>query len=212
MELGKRISILRKLLGLTQEEFGEKIGKTKTTISRYESGERNPDKTTIKMISEKFNVNPEWLLHGKGEIFRKNFVSIPYFDIQLSAGHGIINYEELEGIIKISEEFIRKKLGTLKINGLVAFPIYGNSMFPTIPEDSIGIFLDYRKEGYLINGEIYAFFIDDTYYVKRIEKDPVSKTITFISDNPKYDPFSLSNEELDRVKILGRYLGHIKFK
>ena len=212
MRIGERIKQLRKTLGLSQEEFARKIGKTKTAISYYESGKRKPEKTTLKLIEEVYNVNPQWLEKGKGEIFKKGFVTIPYFDLHLSAGYGIVNYEEAESIIKISEEFVRKKLGKLKTNGLVAFPIYGNSMFPTIPEDAIGIFIDYRKEGYLINGEIYALLIDDTYYIKRINKDPVNHAVTFISDNPEYKPFTLPKEELERVKILGRYIGHIKFK
>ena len=36
--LGKQIKLLRRLLGLSQRQFGEKIGKTKNQISNYEHG------------------------------------------------------------------------------------------------------------------------------------------------------------------------------
>lgn len=36
--LGKQIKFLRRLLGLSQRQFGEKIGKTKNQISNYEHG------------------------------------------------------------------------------------------------------------------------------------------------------------------------------
>jgi DNA-binding XRE family transcriptional regulator len=40
-EIGQRIRLLRKVLNLTQAEFGEKIGRAWNTINRWEAGERN---------------------------------------------------------------------------------------------------------------------------------------------------------------------------
>ena len=40
MTQGERIKEIRKSLNLTLEKFGEKIGVTKTAISRIEKGER----------------------------------------------------------------------------------------------------------------------------------------------------------------------------
>jgi len=85
-------------------------------------------------------------------------------------------------------------------------------MYPTIPDGSVGIFIDYRKEGFLLDGEIYAFRIDDTFYVKRIFKDPKNKSFKFVSDNEKYESFTLEESELDGLFIIGRYLGHIFLK
>jgi transcriptional regulator with XRE-family HTH domain len=66
-----RLKELRRTLGLTQKEFAEHIGRTLRAIQRYESGQRSPDETTLRLIEQTFSVNPEWLRHGKGEMFTK---------------------------------------------------------------------------------------------------------------------------------------------
>jgi len=73
--IGKRLKELRKALGLSQREFGEKIGRTLRAIQNYEAEQRVPDETTLKLIEILFNVNPEWLREGKGEIFEDSEVS-----------------------------------------------------------------------------------------------------------------------------------------
>ena len=70
MELiGDRILQLRKELSLTQEEFGNKIGIKKSSMSSIEKNKSNPSEQTIKFICKEFNVNYGWLVDGKGEIF-----------------------------------------------------------------------------------------------------------------------------------------------
>lgn len=67
--MNERIKLLRNTLDLSQEAFGEKIGVTKTSVSRLEKGDRNPSEQTIKSICREFNVNYAWLLEGKGDMF-----------------------------------------------------------------------------------------------------------------------------------------------
>lgn len=211
--VGKRLKLLRETLGLTQEEFGEKIGRTKGAISAYEKGERKPDKTTLMLIEKVFNVNPDWLLKGEGDMFLEKYIPVEFYnDYTMSAGYGISTDTSAKMILQISEDFIRQKLGRLKVSGLISFPILGNSMSPTIPDGSVGFFIDFRKENVLIDGEIYAFRIDDTFYVKRLYKNPINKSITFVSDNEEYEPFTLTEEQLKDVQILGRYIGYVFLK
>lgn len=67
----ERIRELRKVLGLNQTEFGEKIGVKQTSIAGYERGARFPLDTVITSICREFNVNEEWLRNGTGEMFIK---------------------------------------------------------------------------------------------------------------------------------------------
>ncbi|SNZ07705.1 Helix-turn-helix [Persephonella hydrogeniphila] len=66
---GCRLKKLLETLGLSQRKFAEEIGVKPPTISEYISGKTNPSPRTLKIIEEKFNVNPEWLREGKGEMF-----------------------------------------------------------------------------------------------------------------------------------------------
>lgn len=64
-----RILSLREELGLSQDEFGEKIGVTKSTISLIERKLRNPSERVIRDICREFNINEKWLRSGEGEMF-----------------------------------------------------------------------------------------------------------------------------------------------
>lgn len=66
--MNERIKELRKALGLTLEKFGDRVGVTKQTVSRIENGKNNVTEQMFKSIVREFNVNPEWLESGKGEM------------------------------------------------------------------------------------------------------------------------------------------------
>lgn len=64
--MNKRIRQIRKSKGLTQTEFGTKIGVKGNTITNYESGLRNPSDAIIKAICREFHINENWLRTGEG--------------------------------------------------------------------------------------------------------------------------------------------------
>lgn len=66
----ERIKELRKTLRLSQSQFAKRLGVTQVTVSTWESG-RCP-KFAAPMICQKFNVNPDWLENGRGEMFVKS--------------------------------------------------------------------------------------------------------------------------------------------
>ena len=69
MTQGERIKNVRNSLGLTLEKFGEKLGVTKTAISRIEKGERSLTEQMTKSICREFSVDYMWLTTGEGEMF-----------------------------------------------------------------------------------------------------------------------------------------------
>ena len=71
MTKGSRIREIRKRLRLTMEQFGERIGVSKQTISNIENDNRNATDHMEKSICREFNVNPDWLRDGIGEPFKE---------------------------------------------------------------------------------------------------------------------------------------------
>lgn len=65
----ERIKTLRKALGLSQKDFGEELGTTRDVISNLEYGRVEPKPVFLDLICTIFNINPEWLKDGTGEIF-----------------------------------------------------------------------------------------------------------------------------------------------
>lgn len=66
-----RIKLLRKTLGLTQQEFANKIGIKRNSYASYEIGRNTPMDAIILSICREFNVNEEWLRTGEGEMFEE---------------------------------------------------------------------------------------------------------------------------------------------
>lgn len=72
MTISKRIKYLRKTLKLTQAEFANKIGLSRSNIANIEVSRIKVTDRTIKDICMEFKVNEEWLRTGNGEIFIEN--------------------------------------------------------------------------------------------------------------------------------------------
>lgn len=62
--LGKRITSLRKNAGYTQEELAKKLNITRSALSQYELGSRNPDYDLLIKIADFFEVSTDYLLRG----------------------------------------------------------------------------------------------------------------------------------------------------
>lgn len=62
-EVGKKIRSIRKYKGLSVEELGNHIFKSKATVSKYESGDISIDLSTLYAIAKALNVQVEQLLY-----------------------------------------------------------------------------------------------------------------------------------------------------
>ena len=69
MHMQERIRDVRRHSGLTQTEFGERIGVKGNTVTGYETGVRTPSDAIIISICREFNVNEQWLRTGQGNMF-----------------------------------------------------------------------------------------------------------------------------------------------
>lgn len=63
-EIGRKIRILRRTRGLTQEQLAEKLNVKRATISNYEIGRRSPHIKELEDISEALGVNLEYFGFG----------------------------------------------------------------------------------------------------------------------------------------------------
>jgi len=67
--MNERLKQLRKALGLTQQEFADKIGSKRNTIAKYETNTNVPSTAVLSLICRVFNVNEKWIKSGEGEMF-----------------------------------------------------------------------------------------------------------------------------------------------
>lgn len=68
MTKNERIRAVRKKVGLTIVEFGDRLGVSNSAISMIENGKNNASNQTITQICQTFGINEHWLRTGEGEM------------------------------------------------------------------------------------------------------------------------------------------------
>ena len=68
MTQGERVNEVRKRAQLTMDQFGERLGVTKTAISYVVNGKRSLTEQILKSICREFDVNENWLRTGEGDM------------------------------------------------------------------------------------------------------------------------------------------------
>ncbi|MBC3901564.1 helix-turn-helix domain-containing protein [Acetobacterium malicum] len=96
MKFGDRLKLLRLENNMTQEELGNLLSKSKNNISQYETGKREPDLETLKIISNYFKVSLDYLLGNSDD-------PLPVRDVDQDL-HDEHDYnEELDAFLKDDE-------------------------------------------------------------------------------------------------------------
>ena len=90
MSIGERVRLLRKELGLNQDQFAEKIGLKQAAIGLYENNQRGVADRIILLICEKYSVREEWLRDGIEPMFVESDSTIVS---QLSSDYGLDAFE-----------------------------------------------------------------------------------------------------------------------
>lgn len=67
--MNERIKEVRKSLGLTQDEFGRRLGVTRGAITNIEYNKVEPKPLLVDLLCREFNINETWLRTGEGEMF-----------------------------------------------------------------------------------------------------------------------------------------------
>lgn len=74
--MNDRIKQVRKMLDLTLDEFGSRVGISKSGLSKIERCVSGVSDQTVRSICREFNVNEEWLRTGNGDMFNQDEPSI----------------------------------------------------------------------------------------------------------------------------------------
>lgn len=77
--MNERLKELRKKIGITQQDFADRLGLKRNTIATYEIGKATPSDRVISDICAKYSVNETWLRTGKGEMFRQPSDEVGYY-------------------------------------------------------------------------------------------------------------------------------------
>lgn len=109
--MNTRIKELREKEGLTQEEFGKKIGSARNTIANYETGNRNPSNAVITSICREFSINEEWLRYGKEPMYKLIEDKLSKYLGQIAKG----NDDFIQDLIEVYMELDQTSKDALKM-------------------------------------------------------------------------------------------------
>ena len=88
--MNERIKEIRKALGLSQDEFGRRLGVTRGAVTNIELNKVAPKPLFVDLICREFGVNELWLREGIGEMFqertRSEELAAFFGDVQAEGG------------------------------------------------------------------------------------------------------------------------------
>lgn len=99
MEINQRIASLIDKLGYNKSTFAQKIGVSQPIVTHITTGRNNPGLEVIqKILSNCQDVNPDWLLLGRGEMILNNRLNKDIINTLLS--------DTNDNLIKLKNEVI----------------------------------------------------------------------------------------------------------
>ena len=205
MTIGKRIKDLRTSLDMTQDELAKLTGyKSRSSIQKIESGERDITQSTIAAFAKALKVTPSVIMGWEEN--NENNTAPDYSNIK-----GIMPLPEMRkvpllGAIACGEPIYREEDEWISLpNDIKAdfcLRCQGDSMINARINDGDIVFIKSCPE--VENGQIAAVSIDNEVTLKRVFYYPEKNRLVLYPENKAYEPFVYMNEELNDVRILGR--------
>jgi hypothetical protein len=163
-----------------------------------------------KKFCDIFNVNESYLLRGEGEPFGLSLQDVLNDTDNSPIFKGNILFTSKAAFagsavdVDQSEEHEYFSIPGLTGNGLVAFPIDGNSMEPVILDGDIVICRELINLNEIRDNEIYAIKTDGSLWVKYVKKikdgqGRVIKLNLISANNLEHDPFEVEVSQFTRL-------------
>ena len=215
-EIILRIRELIKILGVTQNDFADRISTDRSNFSKHINGKLPISESLINKIVVGLGVSKVWLKTGEGDIFymqtahsNSTCVSIPseaihnkelggtkIYDIDVTAGMSgrELTFTSEKQIGAIDVPYINRNAHIVKVSG--------DSMQPVICNGDMIAIRPVQNRNLLFWGQIYVVVLDDYRMVKYVRKNSDPNLITLKSENPAYDDIEVPKSEVRHLFIV----------
>ena len=211
--MNERVKLIRKQLGMTQEQLAQRLGIGKAALSMIETGKAGLSARNRNILVQELNVNPDWLETGKGNMFNAEpdltaymhrtdnslpLQSVPLYSIEGTAGL----------VPLFADQAQAKPVNFIHIPNLPkcdgAIYIVGDSMYPLLKSGDIVFYKQVHDIMHsIIWGEMYliSFDIDGDEYVsvKYLQKSDTPDHIVLVSYNEHHKPMEI---HINRIRAL----------
>jgi len=218
-KLGERLREVKNRSGLDIVKFAEKLGVSKAAISNYIHGRRAPDAYFLYKLCQEFDLNPEWLLFGKGdpaspkrEIRFNGYEFIPCLS-EISFRESpkyAIDTSLVKAWYPFRKDWLRKILPfenfEERVKDLFLYPVTDDGMIPTLnPQELVLVDgnLAIRRDPepgriYLVRVDLRIYVFRKLVLIKDWIKEKNEAILIYIGDKPDYPPsrLKISQDEI----------------
>lgn len=223
MEFKDLVKNRRSALNMSMEELGKKVGVSKATVQRWESGEiKNVRRDKISKLADALNTTPAYLMGWNNQIYAEienlvnngqlicedeviysasniSFIKVPLYG-DISCGNGAFVDDNIVDYVAIPNDNLNPK------SEYFAQRAKGDSMINAGIDD--GDIIVFEKVNTIDDNKIGCFCIDESMATcKRFKRG--SSYIQLIPANQNYDPIVVDLENTN-FRILGKLRKVIK--
>lgn len=207
--MNARIKLIRKALGMTQEQLAQHLGIGKAALSMIETGRAGVSARNRNILVQELNVNPDWLDEGRGEMFNaepdltayrhRTDNSLPLQSVPL------YSIEGTAGLVPLFTDRVQNKpLNFIHIPNLPkcdgAIYVVGDSMYPLLKSGDIVLYKQLRDLEDIFWGDMYLLSLDldgeEYITVKYIQKAEREGYVKLVSQNPHH-----ADKEVEKSRI-----------
>lgn len=185
---------LRKEKGWTQQEVANRLGIERSTYTRYETGDSEPNFEMLELLSQIFDVSTDVLIGRSAIPTPSGGIRIPVLGnvaagIPIEAVTDIVDYEEIDSTMSKTGDYFGLR-------------IKGASMEPRMREGDVVIV---RKQDTADTGDTVVVLVNgDSATVKKIKYG--ESGITLLPTNPAFEPLFYDRQEVETlpVRVIGK--------
>lgn len=200
-----RLKQLRKEINKSMADVARDLNIPYTTYVNYEKDTREPNSETLIALADYFRCSVDFLIcRSNNRIDESNLskikniepiptmVKVPLLGT-IACGEPILAEENIEDYINMPEN----------TKGTFALRCKGDSMINARIFDGDIVYI--REQPDVENGEIAAVLIENEATLKRVYKN--ENSVELRPENPMYKPIVFYNEDINKIKILGKAVG-----
>lgn len=192
----------RLLADMTLDDVAQKVGVSRQTIQRYESGViQNIPSDNIEKIAKALNVSPGMLMGWEEKTIAGTF---PLNDVNrvpiigtVRCGPGGLAYEHIDGYMMIDDSYNPAEMRGFRAEGdsMIGDGIYDGDLCLI------------RLQPEVENGAIAVVVIDgEEGCLKHVTTDKANSVIVLSSSNPAYPQRIFTGAETNNVRIVGKLI------
>lgn len=191
-------------LGLSQNQFAQKLGVSQANFNQIINGKRPFGKNMQRRVISEFGVSSDWLLTGEGPMLRDmqevSILTTPVPSVPLYSLESVAGFAE----DKDQSQYVEKEIPWAEAkDGDFAVHVAGNSMEPRIPNGSMVLVRPYNYTDYtdLEFGRVHIVVTNDNRAMIKVVKLDTGQPrhVLLISFNPDYPPRSIPVSSVRRV-------------